>query len=130
LPELLFRVFRPPPEIGKRCSTSAVDERPVRSIAARSRKVIGAGRLSGSRRMRLPVTTISPVSPAPGTVVASRRAKLLGVVGLVSVGAIAWARAADVARIDSAATAPPIRKERLNIPHPSMNRCSVLLSKR
>src|ERR1043165_8518667 len=58
LPLLLKRLLSAPPEPGRRCSTSAVEVRPVRSRSARSTKVTGCAWSSGSRRVGEPVTTI------------------------------------------------------------------------
>jgi hypothetical protein len=59
---LLNLLLRPPPEPGRRCRISAVETRPVRARSSLSRKVTGAVRSSGSRRMRDPVTTIASPS--------------------------------------------------------------------
>src|SRR5438270_1473636 len=67
LPLLLTLVLRPPLALGMRCSTSATAERPVLSMVALSTKITGASWLSGSRRMREPVMTISLPGPlTPG----------------------------------------------------------------
>src|SRR5438874_8049872 len=59
LPLALTLVFKPPAALGIRCSTSPTADRPVLSIVVLSRKTTGAFWLSGSRRMREPVMTIS-----------------------------------------------------------------------
>ncbi|MET0905759.1 MAG: hypothetical protein ABWY10_06740 [Tardiphaga sp.] len=62
MPELLNLVLRPPELLGRRCRTSAIDDRPVLAMAAWSTVMTGEGLSSGSRRMRDPVTTTSAES--------------------------------------------------------------------